>query len=80
MHPAHHGAQAAGLRRREVRVHRIKADGTVADVTIDPGPAPELIRGLAAQVASCRYTPATRGGDAIEVEMDEVFRVEPGKR
>ena len=68
-------------RKLEVRVHyKIRADGSVSDVSADPGPPGELIRGLVGHVASCRYTPATQGGVPIEVQMEEVFKVAPDPR
>ena len=63
-------------RRLEVHLHyKVRADGSVSDVSADPGPPPELIRGLVGHVGSCRYRPATQAGVPIDLQMEEVFRV-----
>jgi tetratricopeptide (TPR) repeat protein len=60
--------------------YKVRADGAVADVTPTAEAPRALLDAVIEYVSSCRFEPARREGQAIEVEMEEYFQLQPAPR
>ena len=52
---------------------RLRADGSLAEVTAEPGTPAPIAQALEAFLHTCKYRPATRGGAPVASQLDEVF-------